>query len=134
MVATRIVAPVSSVTREIARLVHVEHGDGAEIALQRLAIRVAAVAQRGQRLGADGVGRGQPEHQGLFGVEKFLGQDARAVCGDQRLAAASGDANADVGQVGQFGHGAIGNALVKVFTGDPVECLVRVAHREHWRQ
>ena len=64
---------------------------------QRLTIVMARVVQRVHGLPADRRGRHQPQHRRIVAPDPRIARDRDAVRGEQRLAAAGGQAQADIG-------------------------------------
>ena len=83
--------------REIADVVNPDAP--AEPVVKRRAIGVARIVQRIDRLGADHVGGDQPQDERKFGVDPRIARDPDRMRGEQGLAAAGRQAQADIGHV-----------------------------------
>ena len=66
----------------VQRLADAHHGDRANSRFNRLAVRMVRIGQGAQGLVADHVGRRQPEHQGVIGVQQIVGRNADGMAGD----------------------------------------------------
>ena len=79
-------------------LVEVEHGCRARLG-QRGMQGAVAILQLLQGLVADGLGRRKPQQHAVFGLEQMFVNERHAFCRKPGLAAASGDAEAEVRHV-----------------------------------
>ena len=70
-----------------------------EVFVQRLPVGMAGVLERLDGLQANGVGRHQPEHQGMVLLDPVVAGDGDGVGAEERLAASGGQAQADVGDI-----------------------------------
>ena len=89
--------PFDRGAREAERFLDGDDFDRAARQLQGAAVGMARVAQRVGGLVEDGVAGDEPEHHAALGVEQIGHGQAGRVAGEQRLAAAGGHAQADVG-------------------------------------
>ena len=103
-------ATVAEVVRaELGKVGDVEHPHPArEGFVQRLPVRMAGVLERLDRLGADDVGRREPEHRGMVLLDPRVAGDGDRVGGEDRLAAPGGEPQADVGDLRQAGERGVG--------------------------
>ena len=108
----------------------VEDGHAAlERVVERLAVGVGRVLERVGGLEADGVGGHQPEDDRELFLDVAAGRHADGVRRDDGLAAAGGQAQADVGHGFQAGHAAIpGHAAVRIMRHRQ-ECRLRIVRQ-----
>lgn len=104
---------VADVVRaQLGEVGNVENTDAAAKSfVQGAAIGVAGILQRLHRLAADDVGRHQPQYQRIVLLDPGIAGNTDGMGSQDRLAAAGGQAQADIGRVRQFGQRRIGAAI-----------------------